>query len=113
MQTNDVTGNQEVAYQPTVAGSLRQLSRYATGGTGVTSYAISPSGQPIVVGSTATDPGPIDLAASPDGSELYVETGGSDLVDTFAVSATGGLVATGSVASELPGHTGFEGIAVG
>ena len=83
------------------------------GSATVTAYVISPSGVPSAIGSTATDPGPIDLVASPDGSALYVETGGSDVIDTFAVSPTGSLVRTGSVAPELPGHTGLEGIAVG
>ena len=57
-------------------------------------------------------PGPVDLAATPDGSTLYVETGGSDLVDAFAVHGDGSLSPLGSVAPELPGHSGLEGIAV-
>jgi DNA-binding beta-propeller fold protein YncE len=86
----------------------------ANAGSGsVTVYTINASGQPAVVGTTATDPGPIDLAATPDGSALYVETGGNDLIDSFIVSPTGSLVATGSVSPELPGHTGLEGIALG
>jgi len=83
------------------------------GSATVTGYTVSPGGIPSLIGSTPTDGGPIDLAASPDGSSLYVETGASDLIDTFAVSPTGTLVPTGSVAPELPGHTGLEGIAVG
>ncbi len=83
------------------------------GSATVTSYTVSPSGIPTLLGSTPTNAGPIDLAASTDGTSLYVETGGSDLIDTFAVSPTGTLVPTGTVAPELPGHTGLEGIAVG
>jgi hypothetical protein len=83
------------------------------GSADVTSYTIGASGTPTVVANASTDPGPIDLAASPDGRSLYVETGGSDLLDTFAVQPDGSLVSTGSVAPELPGHTGLEGIAVG
>jgi hypothetical protein len=79
----------------------------------VTTYTIGANGQPAVISTTPTDPGPIDLAATPDGSALYVETGGNDLIDSFIVSPTGSLVATGSVSPELPGHTGLEGIAVG
>lgn len=85
----------------------------ANAGSGtVTGYTIA-GGMPAIVGQTATDPGTIDLAATPDGAFLYVETGGSDVVDAFAVKADGSLVFTGSsVAPELPGHNGLEGIAV-
>jgi len=65
------------------------------------------------VATAATDAGPVDLAASQDGRALYVETGAGDLLDSFAVQAGGTLVPTGSVAPELPGHSGLEGIAVG
>ena len=83
------------------------------GSATVTSYTIGSSGVPTVVGNTSTDPGPIDLAASPDGNSLFVETGAGDLVDSFAVRPNGTLVATGSVSPELAGHNGLEGIAVG
>ncbi len=86
----------------------------ANAGSGtVTGYTIGAGGVPTVLGETSTDPGPIDLAATPDGSFLYVETGASGIVDGFAVSGKGPLVFTGSsVAPELPGHSGLEGIAV-
>jgi hypothetical protein len=86
----------------------------ANAGSGtVTGYTISAGGVPMVLGETATDPGTIDLAATPDGSFLYVETGAGDIVDGFAVTGNGSLVFTGSsVAPELPGHSGLEGIAV-
>lgn len=47
---------------------------------------------------------------------LFVETGGGDLVDSFAsfaVTPSGALRPTGTVAPELPGHSGLEGIAIG
>jgi hypothetical protein len=83
------------------------------GSATVTGYTVGANGQPTVIGTTPTDPGPIDLAATPDGSALYVETGGHDLIDSYRVSPNGSLVATGSVSPELPGHSGLEGIAVG
>jgi hypothetical protein len=83
------------------------------GSATVTSYTIGSTGVPTVVGSATTDPGPVDLAASPDGHSLFVETGANDVVDSFAVQANGSLVATGSASPELPGHNGLEGIAVG
>ncbi len=79
----------------------------------VTTYRLGAGATPVVVANTATDPGPEDMAATPDGRFLYVETGGSDLVDSFAVQRDGSLVSTGSVAPELPGHIGLEGIALG
>jgi hypothetical protein len=97
-----------------VAGAGDRFFYGANAGSGsVTTYTIGANGQPAVISTTPTDPGPIDLAATPDGSALYVETGGNDLIDSFTVSPTGSLVATGSVSPELPGHTGLEGIAVG
>ncbi len=83
------------------------------GSNKVTGYTIGANGVPNIVSTTSTDVGPIDMAASPDGRTLYVETGGSDILDTFAVQPSGSLVFTGSVTPELPGHTGLEGIAVG
>jgi DNA-binding beta-propeller fold protein YncE len=59
-----------------------------------------------------TDAGPIDLAASPDGSSLFVAAGGDDMVDAFTVKADGSLTPVGSVSPELPGHSGLEGIVV-
>jgi hypothetical protein len=57
----------------------------ANAGSGtVTGYTIS-GGVPVIVGETATDPGTIDLASTRDGAFLYVETGGSDVVDAFTV----------------------------
>ena len=86
----------------------------ANAGSGtLTGYRIGAGGVPVIVGETATDGGPIDLAATPDGGFLYVETGASDIVDGFAVQENGSLAFTGSsVAPELPGHSGLEGIAV-
>jgi hypothetical protein len=83
------------------------------GSAAVTSYAIGATGVPLVVATTTTDPGPVDLVASPDGRSLFVETGGNDAVDSFSVGAGGSLVPTGSASPELPGHSGLEGIAVG
>lgn len=83
------------------------------GSATITGYSIGSGGLPTIVGETATDAGPIDLVAAPDGTALYVETGGADIVDAFSVHHDGSLTFTGgSVAPELPGHAGLEGIAV-
>jgi hypothetical protein len=83
------------------------------GSNTLTGYAIGWNGVPTIVSTTPTDVGPVDLASSPDGRNLYVETGGSDLLDAFAVQPSGSLSFIGSVTTELPGHSGLEGIAVG
>ena len=83
------------------------------GSATITGYSIGAAGAPTIVSQTATDAGTIDLAATPDGSALYVETGGADVVDAFSVGHDGSLTFTGSsVAPELPGHSGLEGIPV-
>jgi hypothetical protein len=96
-----------------VAGAGRFFYGANAGSGTLTGYTLGAGGVPSIVGETATDPGTIDLAATPDGRFLYVETGVSGILDAFAVRPDGSLVGTGSsVAPELPGHTGLEGIAV-
>jgi glucose/arabinose dehydrogenase len=83
------------------------------GSATITGYRVGSAGLPTIISETATDAGSIDLAAAPDGTALYVETGGADIVDAFSVHHDGSLSLTGSsVAPELPGHSGLEGIAV-
>jgi len=73
---------------------------------------VSPSGVASLVGTTGvvatTDAGPIDMAASADGSTLYVEAGGAGAVDEFHVNADGSLTSIGSVTGL---GAGIEGIA--
>jgi len=123
LTTYAVAADGTLSEQGSTATGAKALCWVATDGTfffganagsaSVTTYTVGSTGTPAAVASTTTDAGPVDLAASPDGRSLYVETGSSDLVDSFAVQADGSLVATGSVAPELPGHVGLEGIAVG
>ena len=53
-------------------------------------------------------PGTVDAAASPGGQFLYVQTGGSGIVDEFPVHASGSLTELGSVT--VAGAVGGEGI---
>jgi Lactonase, 7-bladed beta-propeller len=82
------------------------------GSNNVSAYSIAPNGTPSLVGATgvvgATDAGPIDMAASTDGSTLYVEAGGAGAVDEFHVNPGGSLSDLGSVAGL---GAGLEGIA--
>jgi 6-phosphogluconolactonase (cycloisomerase 2 family) len=83
------------------------------GSATITGYRVGSGGLPTIISETATDAGPIDLAAAPDGTALYAETGGADIVDAFWIHPDGSLSFTGSsVAPELPGQSGLEGIAV-
>jgi 6-phosphogluconolactonase (cycloisomerase 2 family) len=60
------------------------------------------------LGTTATDPGTVDSAASADGHYLYAQTGVNGIVDEFAVHHGGALTPVGSVT--VPGGAGGEGI---
>ena len=60
------------------------------------------------LGNTATDPGTVDAAATPDGRYLYVQTGLNGIVDGFRVGDDGSLSSVGSV--KVPGAIGAEGI---
>ncbi len=82
------------------------------GSSDISAYTVSPSGTPALVDSTGiaatTDTGSIDLAASSNGRNLYVEAGGAGAVDEFKVNADGSLTDLGSVAGL---GAGIEGIA--
>lgn len=69
----------------------------------------SPSGGLVLTGTTPTDPGTVDAATASDGRYLYVQTGGSGIVDEFRVGAAGALTELGSVS--VPDAVGGEGIA--
>jgi hypothetical protein len=53
----------------------------------------------------------VDAAAAGHGRFLYVQTGGSGIVDEYAVGAGGGLTSIGSVT--VAGAIGGEGITAG
>jgi hypothetical protein len=66
------------------------------------------NGSLTAAGTTATDPGTVDAAASTNGHYLYVQTGGNGIVDEFTIGASGALTEIGSIA--VPGGAGGEGI---
>ena len=59
-------------------------------------------------GTTPTDGGTVDAAASPDGRYLYVQTGLEGKVDAFRIAPDGSLSGIGSVT--VPHAAGGEGI---
>ena len=77
------------------------------GSASISGFQSSAAGQLTLLGHTATDPGTVDAAASPDGRYLYVQTGGNGIVDEFSVDG-GTLLSVGSVT--VAGAVGGEGI---
>ena len=120
--------NAVVSYNLQGDGSLQAIDTVATGGAATcwvvadgselfasnagsateTSVLASPTGGLTLNATTATDPGTVDAAPSPNGDYLYVQTGGNGIVDEYGVGATGALTEIGSVT--IPGGYG-EGIA--
>jgi DNA-binding beta-propeller fold protein YncE len=93
-----------------IASAQGYLFASNAGSANESGFSEAPNGQLALLGQTTTDPGTVDAAASPDGQFLYVQTGGSGIVDEFAVHSTGTLSQIGSVS--VAGAQGGEGIAV-
>jgi 6-phosphogluconolactonase (cycloisomerase 2 family) len=79
------------------------------GSADLSGFRAAPNGGLTAVGSTSTDPGTVDIAASANGRYLYAQTGGNGVLDEFRVDADGSLTAIGS--ETVPGAAGGEGIA--
>ncbi|HLK73157.1 MAG TPA: hypothetical protein VKU77_05860 [Streptosporangiaceae bacterium] len=71
-------------------------------------YSSSFGGQLSLLGAGTTDPGTVDASAAAGGRYLYVQTGGSGIVDEFAVGGGASLTEIGAVT--VPGAVGGEGI---
>lgn len=78
------------------------------GGPSVSGYQVDGAGNLSLLGANSTDPGTVDASASTGGQYLYVQTGGSGIVDEFAVNSNGSLNKIGSVS--VAGAVGGEGI---
>jgi 6-phosphogluconolactonase (cycloisomerase 2 family) len=79
-----------------------------TGSGNVSRFTSDAQGHLTLLGQTATDPGTVDSSATPDGRFLYVQAGGTGVVDEFAVTGAT-LTQIGSVT--VPDAAGGEGIA--
>jgi DNA-binding beta-propeller fold protein YncE len=79
-----------------------------TGSNNLSSFWITPSGQPQLLQAVAaaTNPGPIDLTVS--GRFLYAETGVNGTVDEFRIADDGSLLPLGSVTDLPPGIEGIS-----
>jgi 6-phosphogluconolactonase (cycloisomerase 2 family) len=91
----------------TAVGDLLYASN--AGSANLSGLRAAPNGGLTAVGTTSTDPGTVDSAASANGRFLYVQTGGAGILDEFRVNADGSLTAIGS--QTVPGAVGGEGIA--
>jgi DNA-binding beta-propeller fold protein YncE len=78
------------------------------GSATVSGVALGHDGTLTALGRTPTGPGTVDAAASPDGRNLYVQTGAAGDVDAFRIEGDGSLAAIGSVT--VPDAAGAEGI---
>jgi 6-phosphogluconolactonase (cycloisomerase 2 family) len=79
-----------------------------TGSDNLSRFTSDAQGHLTLLGQTTTDPGTVDSSATPDGQFLYVQAGGSGVVDEFAVTGVT-LTQIGSVT--VPNAAGGEGIA--
>ena len=80
----------------------------SAGSASESGYSSSFGGQLSLLGAATTDAGTVDASAAAGGRFLYVQTGGSGIVDEFAVGAGASLTEVGAVT--VPGAVGGEGI---
>lgn len=90
-----------------VADGSRFYASNAGSGT-LSAYTDNGSGRLVAGAVTATDPGTVDTAVTPDGRYLYAQTGAAGTIDEYAVAPTGALTKIGAVT--VPGGIGGEGI---
>ncbi len=91
-----------------IARAGRYFYASNAGSPSLSGYQDGRNGDLTLLGSTPTDPGTVDAAASPDGHFLYVQTGKNGIVDEFQVGPGGSLTQIGSVT--VTGAAGGEGI---
>jgi DNA-binding beta-propeller fold protein YncE len=94
-----------------VAASGSRFYASNAGSASLTGFQSGFGGALSLIGDTKTDGGTVDVAVTPDGRFLYVQTGAAGILDEFSVGAQGTLSEIGSVA--VPGAVGGEGIVAG
>jgi 6-phosphogluconolactonase (cycloisomerase 2 family) len=91
-----------------VAANGTLVTASNAGSASVTTLRTDRSGAITKITDTSTGPGTIDAAFTPDGDNLYVQTGATGAVDAFSVASDGALTKIGSVT--VPDAAGGEGI---
>ncbi|MEV4616694.1 beta-propeller fold lactonase family protein [Kitasatospora sp. NPDC049258] len=91
-----------------IAAAGRFLYASNAGSSNLSGYRVGRQSRLTSLGTTATDPGTVDAAATEDGRFLYVQTGLNGILDAFRVDRDGSLTALGS--ETVPGAAGGEGI---
>jgi hypothetical protein len=105
-QLSSVPTGQQATCWVVADGSHLYASNAGSGTLSI--IAENASGTLTAQGTAATDPGTVDAAVTPTGTNLYVQTGANGIVDEFSVGHDGALVKIGSVT--VPGAAGGEGI---
>ncbi|GAA4989429.1 lactonase family protein [Kitasatospora paranensis] len=105
-QSAAVATGQSATCWVTAAGGFLYASN--AGSSTLSAFRVGERGDLTLLGTTPTDPGTVDSAASSDGRFLYVQTGVKGIVDEFRVGRDGSLTALGS--QTVPGAVGGEGI---
>lgn len=105
-QTATSATGQSATCWDTAIGNLLYASN--AGSSNLSGFRTDPHGSLTAVGTTPTDPGTVDTAASTNGRYLYAQTGVNGIVDEFRVNSDGSLTAIGS--QTVPGAVGGEGI---
>lgn len=90
----------------TTAGDFLYASN--AGSNTVSGFRIGADRRLTPLGTTATDPGTVDSAATPDHRYLYVQTGVNGIVDEFKINDDGSLTEVGT--QPVPNAVGGEGI---
>jgi 6-phosphogluconolactonase (cycloisomerase 2 family) len=99
------TGQQATCW---VASARGHFYASNAGSADVSRFSATAGGHLSLLGQTATAAGTVDAAVSTGQRYLYVQTGGTGVVDEYRVGAAGGLTAIGSVT--VPHAVAGEGI---
>jgi 6-phosphogluconolactonase (cycloisomerase 2 family) len=79
------------------------------GSNSLSRYRAERDGSPVALGNSATGPGTVDAAVTPDRRYIYVQTGATGAVDAFRIESDGSLTKISSTV--VPNAVGAEGIA--
>ena len=105
-RTASAATGQSATCWDTAIGDLVYASN--AGSSTLSGFRTDPHGNLTAVGTTSTNAGTVDTAASTSGRYLYAQTGVGGVLDEFRVNSNGSLTSIGS--QTVPGAVGGEGI---